>query len=282
MNPHMQYASLIRGYNTGRSKGIIDFHAVYDLLDSISILQQSDVWNSRLTRYIRHWFTLYLDWLTHSPNGMYESMSQNNHGTYYDIQQASIYLFLNQTEMAKRVIMNATATRVAQQILPSGEQYLETARPLSWFYSIFNLRGLFQLGQMAQRFGLDLFNYETVDGKSIRRALDFLLPAAINESAWTFNNTGGFGDSYHLIELLESAYVVYQDDMYLTVSKHLSTKYAHEYNISRLTLPWAIFGNEDLDAFHRKQASTASLPFSFNVLALSFSAFALSFTLLAL
>lgn len=80
MNPHLQYASLVRGYKTGRAKGIIDFHIVPDLLDSVAILQQSRAWKPRMNAHLRHWFSLYMDWLTKSPNGVYERDSHNNHG----------------------------------------------------------------------------------------------------------------------------------------------------------------------------------------------------------
>ncbi|KAI8144592.1 alginate lyase domain-containing protein, partial [Fennellomyces sp. T-0311] len=178
MNPHLQYASLVRGYQTGRAKGIIDFHVVPELLDSVAILQYSDAWKPKMNQHIRFWFAQYIEWLTKSPNGIFEGEAHNNHGTYYDIQRASIYQFLNRTDLAKQVVENASATRIAQQILTSGEQYLETARPFSWFYSVFNLKGMFRLAAIGKQLGVDLHRYQTVDNKGIKQALDFMLPYA--------------------------------------------------------------------------------------------------------
>ncbi|KAI9268134.1 alginate lyase domain-containing protein, partial [Phascolomyces articulosus] len=195
MNPHLQYASLVRGYKSGRAKGIIDFHVVQELLDSISILQYSQVWKERndkqkINAHLRYWFAQYLEWLTKSPNGIYEMEAHNNHGTFYDVQRVAIYRFLNKMDMARQVIANVTASRIAPQILISGEQYLETARPTSWFYCIFNLKAYFLLGHMGQQTpgAPNLFDYRTIDQKSIQLALDFMLPYALNENLWKFQN----------------------------------------------------------------------------------------------
>jgi hypothetical protein len=80
MNPHLHYASLVRGNPSGRGKGIIDFSPLPDVLDSIAILQSSGAWKPGLSADLRHWFTQYLEWLTTSPNGIEESNAFNNHG----------------------------------------------------------------------------------------------------------------------------------------------------------------------------------------------------------
>jgi hypothetical protein len=80
MNPHLQYASIIRGYDMGRAKGIIDFSVIADLLDSIAILQHSKAWVPRTSAGLRVWFTSYLEWLQNSPNGNFERTAHNNHG----------------------------------------------------------------------------------------------------------------------------------------------------------------------------------------------------------
>ncbi|CAO3594330.1 unnamed protein product [Absidia cylindrospora] len=129
-----------------------------------------------------------------------------------------------------------------------GEQYSETARPFSWFYSVYNLRGLFQLCHMAKRVGVDLFAYTSPEQKSVRLALDYLLPAAVDESKWHFNNTGGFSGSKYLVSLLDEAYVVYQHPEYLNARSVIADQYAPRYNISRLVLPWSHLGDHSAGA----------------------------------
>jgi len=47
-----------------------------------------------------------------------------------------------------------------------------------------NLRGFIHLANMAQTVDVDLWNYETADGRGIRKALDFLLPYAQGQKKW--------------------------------------------------------------------------------------------------
>ncbi|KAI7850300.1 alginate lyase-domain-containing protein [Circinella umbellata] len=250
MNPHLQFASLIRGYKTGRAKGVIDFHVVHELLDSISIIQYSDIWQERnkkqrINAHLRYWFAQYMIWLTQSPNGIHEMESHNNHGTFYDVQRTSIYLFLNKTELARQVIANASVTRIAPQVLISGEQYMETTRADSWFYCIFNLQAYFTLGRIGERIpnALNLFEYETMDHKSIQLALDFLLPYAFNETMWPFHNMAGFDATALFVQVLEEAYIAYKNDTYLASANHLANLHNRPYNITRLTMPWGDLGD---------------------------------------
>jgi Alginate lyase len=286
MNPHLQYASSIRGYDMGRAKGIIDFSVITDLLDSIAILQHSKAWVPRTSAGLRVWFASYLEWLQNSPNGNFEKTAHNNHGrlevlfynrtcidckfmscllifwinsgTYYDIQFLAISYFLGQDKIATQVAQNATANRIAEQVLATGEQYFETDRPFSWFYSIFNLRGLFQLAELAEHVRVDLWNYKTVDGKSIKAALDFLLPGAVNNSQWHFRNTQGFGASSHLVELLQKAYIVYNASEYLALSRVVSNQQSQLYNVTRLTMPWNSFNDGVVRKIHTEAARSLS------------------------
>ncbi|CAO3638192.1 unnamed protein product [Cunninghamella blakesleeana] len=244
MNPHLHYASYIRGYDKGRSKGIIDFSHLPFVLDSIVLLQTSKAWKKGTNSELRHWFTTYLNWMTTSAHGIEESESKNNHGTYYDVQKIALYLFLNQTEKAQQASQEAMQKRISEQIRPSGEQLLETARPFSWYYSTFNLKGFFILGRLGQKVNIDLFHYQTDQHASIKKALDYLIPSAMNEASWKFNNTGGFkSGSRYLISILEEAYDVYQDKKYLIVRDDLSEEYGSQFNITRLTSNWARFGD---------------------------------------
>lgn len=145
---------------------------------------------------------------------------------------------MGQDAKALQVAQNATSSRIAQQILSSGEQYFETDRPFSWFYSIFNLRGLFQLAEMAEHVNIDLWNYQTVDGKSIKNALDYLLPSAINNTLWEFSNTQGFAASAHLVEVLQKAYIVYGSPEYYKLSRMVGDQHGMLYNVTRLTMSW--------------------------------------------
>ena len=55
-----------------------------------------------------------------------------------------------------------------------------------------NLRGLLQLAHLGRQVGVDLCSAQTPDGRSIRKALDFLAPYAKGERKWPYQQINGF------------------------------------------------------------------------------------------
>ena len=53
-----------------------------------------------------------------------------------------------------------------------------------------NLDGLMVLARLGEHVGVDLWHYETRDGRSIRKALEFLKPFASGEKKWTYQQLG--------------------------------------------------------------------------------------------
>ncbi len=84
------------------------------------------------------------------------------------------------------MLEEAKTKRIAVQIEADGKQPLELARTRSWSYSTMNLTAFFHLATLGERSGVDLWNYRTKDGGSIRDALDYLLPFAIDMSTWKY------------------------------------------------------------------------------------------------
>src|SRR4029077_17640745 len=96
-----------------------------------------------------------------SRNGRDESAAKNNHGTYYDLELTTFALFIGKTEIATNILRAVPEKRISRQIQPDGRQTLELARTNAWGYSVMNLRGLTSLAQLGDRFGMDLWHYET-------------------------------------------------------------------------------------------------------------------------
>jgi len=101
----------------------------------------------------------------------------------------------------------------ATQIEPDGRQPLELARTKAWSYSVGNLDGLMLLATLGEKLGVDLWNFRTRDGRSIRQALDFLTPVALGEQKWQYQELGGLKPQT-LFPLMRRAATTYQDKQY--------------------------------------------------------------------
>ncbi|GAB2788278.1 alginate lyase family protein [Rhabdobacter roseus] len=184
MNPHLNYGQAVPGRTEGRGIGLIDTHGVTKLIDGIQLLKDSPALSAADYRALQDWYRQFLDWMLTSPVGLDEADEHNNHGTYYDVQAASIALFTEQPQLAKKILEEQTKARIESQLKEDGSQPHELARTLSWGYSVMNLRGFFELALLGENVGVDLWHYQTPQGKSLQKAFDWMLSRAAGEKAW--------------------------------------------------------------------------------------------------
>jgi len=220
MNPNLEYAQGIRGLSSGRGIGIIDSHGLTEVVDGVGLLEGSKNWTTVDDEGMRRWFTSFLNWLRSSKNGKDESNAKNNHGSFYDVQVVDYALFLGQRELAQEVAQNAARNRIAVQIEADGRQPLELARTKSFGYSCFNLRALTELATLGEHLGVDLWHFETRDGRSIRRALDYLLPYAEGQKSWPYKEISGV-EPEELAGPLFEASLAYQEPRYEAAARKL-------------------------------------------------------------
>ncbi|MCU1268589.1 MAG: hypothetical protein JWM21_4907 [Acidobacteria bacterium] len=213
MNPNLQYAQFIPGVNTGRGIGLIETRGLPNVIDAIGLLAGSKALTENDRRGLQDWFGKFLQWMLDSQNGRDEAARKNNHGSYYDLQVASFALFVGKKDLATRVLEDARGKRIASQVEPDGRQPLELARTKAWSYSNMNLEGLMLLASLGDSAGVDLWNFQTSDGRSIRKALDFLTPVALGEQKWQYPEIGAVKPET-LFPLMRRAAAVYRDKQY--------------------------------------------------------------------
>ena len=210
MNPNLEHAEVITGKNNGTRSGIITGNYLPIVLNAIKLIEDSPAWTDEDQKQIELWFDKYLEWLLSSKFGKREGRALNNHGTWYDVQVSSISLFLNKTEITRDVLENNMNKRISEKIQPDGSQSFEISRQNSLGYHIFNLLGFFTLAKIGENIGIDLWDYETPEGSGIQKALDYLLPFAIGNKTWPYDQIKPI-DKNELHDLICQATVHYED-----------------------------------------------------------------------
>ncbi|WP_428389953.1 alginate lyase family protein [Mucisphaera sp.] len=185
MNPRMRYGQFIPGRNDGRKFGIIETLRLRWVPEAITLLSESEAMTDEDYAAAKQWFGDYARWLNTSEFGVAERDGANNHGTWGEAQIAYFSLFAGDTETVREMAARVPH-RISHQIEPDGRQPHELARTRALDYSEFNLRGHSELAILADKVGVDLWNYETEDGRSIRAAIDYILPYLTEEKPWPY------------------------------------------------------------------------------------------------
>lgn len=233
MNPNLTYAQFVPGNPKPRNSGLIDGGRLKRVVDAVGFLKGSPSWTDADDKATREWFGKLLTFITTTKQGKDELNAKNNHGTWCHVQAATYALFLGDKEKARSLLEDDFKKRIDSQIKADGSQPEELARTLSFHYSRFNLFALMDEADLGDRVGLDLWNYKTSDGRSIRTALDYLVPTATGDAKWVKKDIEDpNGDE--LTPLLRRAAIKYNDPKYAALADRLLEKNPN----NRLNLLW--------------------------------------------
>ena len=222
MTPHFRFAQAIPGVNDGRGTGLIEARGLADAADAAILLAGSKHWSAADQQALLAWGEIYFEWLLGSKNGQDERAAKNNHGTWYDVQAVKWALVLGRKDKAKELCVAAGAGRIGVQVDSDGKQPLELVRTASFSYSCFNLLALARLADLSEHAGVDLWQHKTTDGRSIRVALDFLVPYLGKEpKPWTLQQIHESKPD-EVLPVLRAAALAYGDDRYESLLKEYS------------------------------------------------------------
>lgn len=212
MNPHMRYSQFVPGVSPGRPVGIIDTNRMRWVPDALLLLAESPEWTSHDTTATREWFGDYVDWLMTSDNGTMERNAENNHGTWFATQTVLYARYAGRNDVARELLESIPA-RIAKQVEPDGRQLHELERTRALDYSDFNIRAMLDLALHAEAMGIPLKDFKTEDGRSIRAAIDYLLPYFTGEEEWPYKQISP-PKTYMYYQMLRSAARLYGEPKY--------------------------------------------------------------------
>jgi hypothetical protein len=221
MNPHLEYGQAVPGVNTGRGIGLIETVALMSIADAASLLLGSRSWSDADHSSLQKWYAEFLNWMLTSKNGKDEHAAKNNHGTWYYAQVIDFSLFTGDKDKAKK-LAEESKRRLDSQLTKEGKQPLELERTNGLGYSTMNLRGWFTVARLAEKSGVDLWNYHTSGSADLQTAFDWLIPYALGEKKWEYQQISKYNKN-ELYPLLLQASSGFKDQKYLMVAKNINT-----------------------------------------------------------
>lgn len=233
MNPNTRYAQGVPGRTTGRAEGVLDTYRLLRVVEGVGLLAPSNALSDADQKGLERWFADYATWMRTDPNGREEQAAANNHGAWFDYQLAGFSLFARQDAVARQVVAEAGARRIATQVAPNGSLPLELTRTRALHYSYFALEALVGTAQFGRCVGLDLWSYRTADGRGLRAAFDFLAPYVGREASFPYPELKPDEASSEAFPLFAAAAEAYGDKGLAAKSAALAERYPA--NLARLT-----------------------------------------------
>ncbi len=186
MNPNLQYSQAIHGRYKGRYIGIIDGIHLMEVAQSVKVLEEYGFISEMDLRKIKNWFYEYEQWLINSGFGKKESNHPNNHSTWWVSQVSAYARFLNDKKALELCREKFTKQIIPNQIAADGSFPEELARTKPYSYSLFNLEGMVINTMLLSDKDNNLWNYQTGDGKSVKKAVEFMAPFIKDKTEWPY------------------------------------------------------------------------------------------------
>ena len=183
MNPNVEFGQKRRGHNYNSPSGVLEAWRMHWVIDCAILLESYPGWTEEDANALRSWFSKFATWMVESPTGIEESMQPNNHGSWYNAQLILYALYGENFDLARKQLDGMPA-RIFSQVFIDGRQPQELIRTRSLNYSIYNARALITVARLGRHLDYDLFAYRSLEGRSIRLAVDYMTPFILGEKEW--------------------------------------------------------------------------------------------------
>ncbi|TFK52748.1 chondroitin AC/alginate lyase [Heliocybe sulcata] len=176
MNPNLDYGQMKRGPTgqTGAHTGVLDLKCMTKVANAILILRDSGSteWTSELDSQMVEWTKKYISWLQTASIAQEEGSADNNHGTFYYNQLASLQILANDKNGAYQTIKTYFEKQYLSQIDAQGDQPLESARTRPFHYRAYNLAAMITNARLGTYIGFNAWTLPTSAGSTIQTAAD--------------------------------------------------------------------------------------------------------------
>lgn len=246
MNPNLTFAQCVPGEQKGNAYGIIDARWMILLVKSILQLKEDSVFRAGEYKALQSWFNTYLDCLLHSEMGKECARHQNNIGSWYAAQVASLALFVS--DRAKAAKMLEDKKRLFQiQIDSMGRVVHELKRSKSFDYSLYSLNSLFSLAyvnaSLPSKHQVDLSS----EKKRLKKGLEYCAHFILTGEEWPYPQIAKkaialeYGDGrtfsvyypYDFYYTMLKAYHLFKEEQFLSAMKAvpMEQRSAHRANL---------------------------------------------------
>ncbi len=188
MNPSLNFGQSVPGVNTGRGEGLIEMRALTPIVEGIGLLSPAKVFTDAEMIGLEDWFGSFVKWMATSPIARDERAKNNNHGMHYDFLITHFALFAGMDPVAKVISEAFPAKRLSVQLDMKGGLPDELARTRSFHYSFFALEAAVQLATVSECVGVDLWNAQAAEGRSLKSAFVYLAPYQTKLNSWPFKD----------------------------------------------------------------------------------------------
>jgi len=219
MNPNVNHAQIRPGHNNGTKSGVLDGRVMIRALEGAILIANSSALSDIEHKKLKTWAGEYFEWLTTNGMALDEEASNNNHGSFYDVQAMYFALYTGNREAATNIARKFTQHRLLDQIKPDGSMPEEMARTRPLFYSIYNLNAMFLVAHMSEKVDVDVWKADDENSR-LKAALDYLVPYTDPEKSWP-TPTVGEAKKMEMFAILQMADRVYTDTNYLKVAEKL-------------------------------------------------------------
>ncbi|MBC8006208.1 MAG: alginate lyase family protein [Verrucomicrobia bacterium] len=186
MNPNMLYAQAIWGRFTGRGIGLIDAYHLVEVIRSVKMLEEKGGLSTDQLKPVKAWFGDFLTWMTTHSYGIDEMNARNNHGTCWVVTAAAMADLTQNKEVRELCIDRFKTVFLPSQMSEDGSFPLELKRTKPYGYSLFNMDAMCNLAEILSTPDDNLWEFQTPDGKSLKKGMEYIYPYITDKSKWPF------------------------------------------------------------------------------------------------